>query len=270
MDVIPLTRQWEFNIGRNESTGTRVYVTSTVMITPPTVFPLPEMFESWSVDWPDVLVNSIAYSYLDGGCGREYIVQYSSNIIAPGNSTARSARNSLSINSQFFHYTDHLDKKDNAGKPLTNVNLLTTHWEWPDSSLADNIPFTISEQQMGWTYTRDMYASMLPEYLQIVQNSVGKLNDTTILGVPSGCMLFLGADVSESSLYNGKRWSVKLQFSIRALSGITTTPDTWQQIYQPVTNSYGIVKTDSGDLLYEYTNFDSMLSAFDIAPLYPG
>lgn len=287
MNVIPVTTSWTIHIGREDTTGTRTYLSSSVSITP--AFPLsgmvalPDLYTPWdNTYFTNLLVDNINVSYLDGGCAKQYTVNYSTgrSAVYVGGPPEDKYPQYIDMSAEYYKYSANINVKDNfghkiAGKELQNVKAINGFflWVWPDRTIATELPIVARAVRCGYSISFDVYEDDLPSYLKVIMDRVNKINDNTFRGIPRGLALFLGADIQEGTLYDQRKWLIKLNFSIKAVNGEWVVDNGWNKVFRPIKNAWELIGNNNGQVLYESANFDDLLDlnvSSNGRPVFPG
>lgn len=224
---------WQLVQGQDETTGQRVYFDIASRPDAAAVT-LPVLGDAWDQANPNVTVRQVAKAPIgeDASAGFMYVVSYSNARTQRDylGSNADNVSVSITSSATFDAYT--FQPQNGDGTPNASTLYYTA-----DGSSFSQIRTTQTVQKMtpvtnvSCTYR---YSQSISTLLSQNAGLVGKVNNATMWGVGSGCILFLGTsavpvkaiDAGDTTIH----WNVTENFSIRYLPGKTT--DTWQYVFK--------------------------------------
>ena len=265
----PIMDSFEFVEDWKVSTGTRVYVSCD--ISDPLVQNLPAIGSIWSQGNVSISLKRRKGSYTanNPACPFKWTCFYDSSPMSEMHETTQPA--DLPVAIDLAVQTNTYDNPYSASG---------NYWSWSDDSGASriaNIRFVKDSRMETMIIQRYIYGDNIGPYNALAINMVGKINGptqgsglsttgsgSTFLSFAVDKVKFDGASIDEVvGSNNGRKWLAKMKFSIM-LDG------TWNQIYDPVTNTFRkpIFGGDSTATLYQEIDFTPLFT-FGQAPIAP-
>ena len=245
-----LMEQWQFTITNSGATGTRVYLDTDIVLANSSKENIPKIGDSWSDDYPDVVVKSLGITYVNNSdeCGKKITVSYGPWSIE------------MEVTPQS---EDDLLKNVSVTGEFISWEPKNTTFQWLDDSDPVVQPLFLNIAKAGvqiYRVIRDFDA-----YMYVVMSLVNKVNASEFLGFPAESVLFTGANCSEFKNRSGsKRWKVELLFTVRSCTGdYTDGNDGWNFLLREDTGTWDKPVTADAfySTLYESTSFEILFTA---------
>jgi hypothetical protein len=280
ISVVPIVKDWKWGFTATSSFGTRVYVDA-ALLPHDTPVNLPELYDYWSTTYPTLFVTNITERYLPGGCGKEYIVEYSFTGDAKITYTSEYPE-TMQISSEYGVTNDSGEIKYSGGVVVAGAESVTVgkagaadvikarnHWKWPDGVLATDLRRSLKGAVIQYTIPRQIFPGKMDEFVKLSMQTMGKINNNTFQEFAEGSVLYIGAQAQEGIAPDGsKKWNVELRFKIRVVNGSTYT-DSWLYQYKPSQNEYVLVmRATDNSFLYKKADFSKLLSEYTTIPTY--
>jgi len=246
-----LMEQWQFTITSSGATGTRVYLDTNLTLASSSKENIPKIGDSWSDDYPDIVVKSIAVTYINNAeeCGKKIVCTYG----------PRSIEMEVSPQSE-----DDLLKNVTVSGEFISWEPKGSSYYWlgtdPHETVKQPIFYNISKASIQmYRVIKDFDA-----YMAVVMSIVNTVNIEEFLGFPAETVLFTGANCSEFKNRSGfKRWKVELLFTVRSCTGdYTDGNDGWNFTLREDTGGFEKPVTELLDApLYNSVYFNPLFTS---------